>query len=1196
MMLHVASKHSAKEAHVRRTWAWGGPKQSNPRHRGIAMLLVLIAVAIATVLSMSFLASQATTHGVAQNVQKHAQARSVAESALVAAIHYAQTDADFRTDKTHGQWVSGAAFNGGTFDLFGYDGLDTDGDNVVDDTDGDLADDTADPVTLTVIGYYDGVSHTVHAVVTPGSDISSGTVLYVVDSSGPNALEQTRIDLIESWGFEVVQIFENASQGDFDDAIADNEVDVVYLSTLIGSSVGNKLDGATVGVVTEESSTYDAMLIATGNGNYTSTDIDITDNSHYITSPFSTGTLTIMSSSSTLKHLGGTIGSGVTTLAERPSSSSASLAVLDAGDIGHDGSPAPGRRVALPWSGNSGQWNLNADGETIMRRSLIWAGVPTSSGNIYDYSTRTRGTDIWAYDGTFTARPPTSNSTPSAVLSNGEYDDIDRDDNDAHSVAASSGGQYPSMRYVIQIDEAEADVTQFVVTWIGSNQNGHPPKNDGVLLYIWNYTTGAYEQLDISADTEAEVTLTGTVNVNVGDYLGGASDNTVTLLAQSRDKKQGAHGNTLNCDYVSLAITNSITTSSGPQQIALYEFEEVTAVPVVVGQWKLDLSDVAQQSSFGYDTAYASSQSNVDKKQIATRATLASATTIRSITAYASSTKDKEIRFAIYSDSSGEPGNLLVESASTTVFKDSPAGWYTVRVPDTVLPAGTYWLAMGLDKEVSYYYTSASGSTRYNNHDTKSGFSPTWGSSTSSLTRTISIYAGNSLVANDSYGDNDGVSSGGVSDGAAGFGDGGTAFHFNGVNGLVRIPASPALNFPDDFSLSGWFKLDSNFNSSTGTTQILVSKHINNDYNMILALAGTDYNRASVPKGRMVFKIEGGSSLIGFMHYVWTTRSTWTAGQWYHFTAVLDSNYAPNNKIYINGVDDSAGTENGAGSDALNLAFNSDITIGGGSADSGQLSGNRYFKGAIDEVRLYGQVLTDSQIAELAAKTEPTPDSVPIAYDTSGYGAPLNLDVQVPSNVSWVPGGGLTIDTATRLLTPSPATKLYDALTATNEMSIEIDYTPANNTQTGPARIATYSGGASNTNFTVGQSGGAYNARLRTDTTTSNGTPSADSASVLTGGTREHLILSYNGANITLYRNGAVDTTLARTGDLNWDNTFDFILGNEAVDGYGWRGTFHRVSVYDEAFDAGQASNVYNGLPPGEGGSAGNGGVDWIEP
>ena len=43
--------------------------------------------------------------------------------------------------------------------------------------------------------------------------------------------------------------------------------------------------------------------------------------------------------------------------------------------------------------------------------------------------------------------------------------------------------------------------------------------------------------------------------------------------------------------------------------------------------------------------------------------------------------------------------------------------------------------------------------------------------------------------------------------------------------------------------------------------------------------------------------------------------------------------------------------------DDLNLAFSANITIGGGSADSGQLSGNRYFKGVIDDVRLVGKVV-----------------------------------------------------------------------------------------------------------------------------------------------------------------------------------------------------------------------------------------------
>lgn len=1250
-------QHHATEAHGFNPWV----SRAHPRQRGIAMLLVLIAVAIATVLSMSFLASQATTHGVAQNVQKHAQARSVAESALVAAIQYVQTDSNFRTDKTNGQWVTNVSFNGGTFDLFGYDGLDTDGDGVVDETDGDLADDPSDPVTITAIGYFDGVSHTVHAVVTVGSSLPAKTVLMIVNNDNSlDAIEQARIDEIEGWGWAVNILDDNSTPAEYNAAMADADA-ILVAGTVNANSVSTKLLGASVGVVIEQGGILDDMKIATGSGSYTGTNIDVVNNSHYITSEFNTGSIQICSSDTALGTPSGGLASGMITLGERPSSSTTVVAILESGAPLYGSGIAAGRRVWLP-TGTLALSDTTSQGRTLFQRALQWAsggdadefisghwtlddatgltaydssgngqhgpitagspsttwtagmifgglqfdgtgdgfiripdsdvldlsaegtlaawvyltdyqnfmgiihkgedknwsdeayslqfwtsrklamsfttatgselivgnqalqngrwyhvvgtwgpngmylyvngeqdasnaitavGVPSTgsvqigsqlsenynasyrnfpfrgiiddariyrrtltanevkaiydaanashdapqmialyefeettqapvvvgqwklddtsaSGVTYDYAVASQGVNAWAYDGQSSSNPPGNNTTPSAQLNVVEYDKIEADDGATHSINTSSNNNYSMMRYVWQINEDEADVFKIDIEWIGRNYNEHGSREDGVELYIWNYSSGSYEELADSGNTESQATLTASISSNTADYIGGASDNTITLLAKSRDRQSSSRDNILYCDYVRVILNGG-------------------------------------------------------------------------------------------------------------------------------------------------------------------------------------------LIATDSQDDNDGTVSGGVTAAAAGMGDGGTAFHFDGSTGLVTIPNDDSINFPNDFSLSGWFKLDSNFNSSKTTSQIIMSKYQSNNYDMLLVLAGTDYGHASPPDGSLVFKIEGGNS-TNDTNYVWTNRTNWTAGQWYHFTAVLDSNYAPNNKIYINGVDDSGGFYNGVGSDELSLDFDADLTIGGGRADSGQLSGLRYFDGVIDDVRLVGQVLTDSQIAELASVSEPSPDTIPVAYDTSGYSVPLNLDVQVPSNVTWVPGGGLTFDAATRLVSSTAATKLYDALTANNQMAIEIIFTPANTSQSGPARIVSYSGGSSNTNFTFGQDADACVARLDTTSTTGAGTPEVDSGPLLLAGVEQHLILSYDGENLTIYSNDGTSTTLARTGDFDWDNAFDLLMGNEAVDGYEWLGTLRRVAIYDKAFNQTQADNVFNGDPPGDGSASGAGGVDWIEP
>ncbi len=140
------------------------PSIRNPRNRGIAMLLVIITVALVTVLSLSFLSAQSTTTGITRNLTRVAQARQIAGSAITLAMAQIKADPQWRTTFTHGPWMTNESLAGGTVTLLGRDGIDTNGDGVP-DGDGDLADDPADPLTLTATATFQGVTQTIHAVV-----------------------------------------------------------------------------------------------------------------------------------------------------------------------------------------------------------------------------------------------------------------------------------------------------------------------------------------------------------------------------------------------------------------------------------------------------------------------------------------------------------------------------------------------------------------------------------------------------------------------------------------------------------------------------------------------------------------------------------------------------------------------------------------------------------------------------------------------------------------------------------------------------------------------------------------------------------------------------------------------------------------------------------------------------------------------
>ena len=175
----------------------------------------------------------------------------------------------------------------------------------------------------------------------------------------------------------------------------------------------------------------------------------------------------------------------------------------------------------------------------------------------YDYANRTQGSDIFAYDGQSSLQVPTSSTSPATVLSAAEYDGIELDDASSHTFSTSSNSRYAQLRFVVEIDEAEASVSQIAVTWIGRGINAHAVRADGASLYIWNYSSASYTLLQASADTPAEVTLSGTLTTNLADYLGGAGDNTVVLIVVSNDKRTANRDNDLSTDYLELQITMS---------------------------------------------------------------------------------------------------------------------------------------------------------------------------------------------------------------------------------------------------------------------------------------------------------------------------------------------------------------------------------------------------------------------------------------------------------------------------------------------------------------------------------------------------------------------------------------------------------------------------------------------------------------
>ena len=214
-------------------------------------------------------------------------------------------------------------------------------------------------------------------------DVISETLLMVViDPSSLTAQEQARREMIESWGYAVTLIGQAETQAVFDAAFALNSV--VFVSEQIDPLVlGNKLINAPIGVVSESAGLADDFAFAQSQLFPSINQIEIVDNSHYITEEFAIGALQLTSSAQSVYLLNGEQAPGLWILGQgldgalglRPS-----LSILEAGAQLWGGGLAAGRRVSLPWGAGGFDFDaLNEDGQLLMRRALEWA-ASTSGG------------------------------------------------------------------------------------------------------------------------------------------------------------------------------------------------------------------------------------------------------------------------------------------------------------------------------------------------------------------------------------------------------------------------------------------------------------------------------------------------------------------------------------------------------------------------------------------------------------------------------------------------------------------------------------------------------------------------------------------------------------------------------------------------------------------------------------------------
>lgn len=190
------------------------------------------------------------------------------------------------------------------------------------------------------------------------------------------------------------------------------------------------------------------------------------------------------------------------------------------------------------------------------------------------------------------------------------------------------------------------------------------------------------------------------------------------------------------------------------------------------------------------------------------------------------------------------------------------------------------------------------------------------------------------------------------------------------------------------------------------------------------------------------------------------------------------------------------------------------------------------------------------------------------AFDTSGVEPAINLTMS--GDTSWFGGWGITIGPGGGKAqgSTSASKKLHDLIKATGEYSIEAWVVPANVAQE-MSRIVTYSAGDTARNFTLQQTLYNYDFLHRSSETSLNGDPqlSTPDADEVLQATLQHVVATNSPVDgRRIYVNGVLatqDDPVAPGSLVDWQDTFAFVLGNEASNSGLWQGTFRLVAIHN---------------------------------
>jgi hypothetical protein len=204
---------------------------------------------------------------------------------------------------------------------------------------------------------------------------------------------------------------------------------------------------------------------------------------------------------------------------------------------------------------------------------------------------------------------------------------------------------------------------------------------------------------------------------------------------------------------------------------------------------------------------------------------------------------------------------------------------------------------------------------------------------------------------------------------------------FDGQEEYMDAGNGSSLDITDKFTIFGWFKLNSNINSSITTNKVLIKLK--------------NWAKIDFMMGNGCLYLHDAAGLSD-TNIEFSSQTNWSAGQWINFAMTYDSSASsPQQKMYLNGV--ISRTQENSG--ALTTST-SNFWLGypaSANADA--------FDGTLDEVRIYNRALSEDEIRMLYNQKKPIFEmKFEEGAGTTAYDESFNNNDGTIYGATWVDG------------------------------------------------------------------------------------------------------------------------------------------------------------------------------------------------